>query len=241
MTSYPHLSKAPIAEAVLDIRVEVADEEIQQQIESFHEKIKGEYPEKKKKNTIQAHVDLEEKSVTSRNDVTGFQFFSQDGKNVFQVDLDGVTVNRLKPYEDWGTFLTRAKKLWEMYQQGFQITKIKRLALRYINHIPVKRGEDMDDYFTAPPRIPKDLPQVIAGYFSKTVFRNENKKIIGQVTQTSFESSPDCFSAILDIETIRTYEDNQGVNIWDDFEELREFKNRIFFASITDKTKGMLT
>jgi len=53
-------------------------------------------------------------------------------------------------------------------------------------------------------------------------------------------TKPQKLSLIFDIDVFRQVEYNKNMNeIWNDFDKLRNFKNDIFFNSITDKTKEL--
>ena len=65
--------------------------------------------------------------------------------------------------------------------------------------------------------------------------------ITANIVQT-MKSSPklDHIGVILDIDVFKLKEAGfEESSIWPEFEKLRDFKNRIFFESITEKTAGL--
>ncbi len=72
-TEFPHLTRAPIREAVLDIKVEARPGFTADDIAAFVEKVRSEFPDPRPIRTIQAELDLggEEAGVRSIQDPSG--------------------------------------------------------------------------------------------------------------------------------------------------------------------------
>ena len=102
MTSRRHYPKAPITEALIDIRARLPESVRLSDLEALHEMIREDYPEKLDRNLAEGRFEVgTHVSASARQRRLGFLFKSADEKQVFQARLDGFTMSRLAPYERW--------------------------------------------------------------------------------------------------------------------------------------------
>src|SRR5690625_3345643 len=94
--------KAPITEALLNIKVQLPPEITLINLEQFHEKIKMNYPDKKKIQTWEGGVEFNSEGVPKVDEPTGtvdgYIFKSVDGNKMVQARFDGFTFHMLPPY-----------------------------------------------------------------------------------------------------------------------------------------------
>jgi uncharacterized protein (TIGR04255 family) len=237
--------KAPITEAVIDIRVEPLESVSLASLEKLHDLIKPEYPDKKSRRRFEARIEFKEEQQplgTSKFQQDGYYFTSADGKRTVQYRLDGFTFNRLRPYLHWEDLRNEAKRTWDIYKAHTNPLLVKRLAVRYINSIEIpSKSFDYDDYFTAVPRIPEGLPQVLQHFFTRTVIPFPEQAATAILIHTPSEKQDPVNTAIIldiDVSVEKSLPAADG-KIWEIFEELREIKNEIFFKCITEKTKEL--
>ena len=245
MARQQHLRKAPITEALIDIRVKLpAGGNDPNKIRSLHEKIKDQFPQEKEIR----HFEMEFQSgpppeQKTRSSHTGYRYDSSDGHRVLQAKVDGFTFSRLRPYENWESLREEAKSMWELYCEVLQPEEVVRVATRYINEIVIPGPLiDFDHYLTMPPSIPKTLPQVLAGFFTRIVVPHKDKKVNVIITQ-AFEpgGNPDKISVILDIDVISGEPLHLKDDIWGMIDSLRDIKNQVFFESITERAAELFT
>lgn len=246
MNEYTVFPNAPITEALLDIRVQLPEEVDIRKLEAFHDSIKERFPEKKQRRSVEVKIPILPESASSTLPVSGgpdgYLFRSPNENKIVQARLDGFTFNKLKPYEDWRTFSSEAHIFWNMYSKQFNPKRITRIALRYINRIEVPLPiKDFKEYILTNPEVAPKLPQSLTHFFMQIVMPNPEigaNAIITQTMDKSTESQK--LPLILDIDVFKdaVYVDNKE-EIWNDFENLRVFKNEIFFNSITEKTKEL--
>src|SRR2546427_401238 len=102
-----HLTKAPITEALIDIRVKLpADKQDLKLIKTFAQEVQkqfpGQFPDEKELRDIQMMFEVgpppRQKTESSH---VGYRYDSKDGKRVIQTKLGGFTFSWLKPYENW--------------------------------------------------------------------------------------------------------------------------------------------
>jgi len=241
---YLILSKAPIAEALIDIRVKARETLKVEQFDSIYNSISKEYPVKKTRSKWEGRLEFKkgESSLSAATEtIDGSIFTSGDQKQIFQARLDGFTFNRLKPYETWERFRDEARRLWEKYREVTS-PEITRVALRYINKmefpLPVK---NFGDYLTAPPTVPADLPQGVSSFLTRVVIHEPDINAAGIITQALEQIiNPNVLTIILDIDVFK--QKSEGIkeeDAWQTLEKLRHFKNKIFFESITEKAKEL--
>ena len=240
---YPH---APIAEAVFDIRVDELDPAVLARIGSY---VDVGYPNREE--GVPSGVEIEHsplgmatKSVRKMN---GFRFTSKDGKQIVQMRSDGFTFSRLAPYEDWQVFYAESRRLWLDYVRLTGKIHLRRAALRYINQIQVPAGQvRIDDYLRTRPEISPDMPDVTSGYFMSLDIPLPDFGAKSQIVQTVLASEDGNGGfLVLDIDVFcplgrEEFTDRTEMQGLDEiFSKLREAKNLVFEASITEKSRRL--
>jgi uncharacterized protein (TIGR04255 family) len=235
------LSKAPITEALLDIQVRLPNSVTLERLLETQAAVVDEYPVKEERVTWEAGIKLNEDAITNidgSSKLEGYLFSSTDKLRIFQARLNGFTFNRLRPYTNWAEFVGEAKRLWAIYVDIAKPEIISRIGLRYINHLPVRAPlSDLKDVLLTVPEISPSLPQGLTEYFMRWVIPDEQSRSVAIITQalnpTKADLDSDNVRVILDVDVFRTGAFNPSApTIWETIEELRTFKNRMFFESL---------
>ena len=245
MVGRKHLKKAPITEAIVDIRVKARPDLDVAIFSEPREMLAAGFPTKVEQRVFTTKVQFGPKSgsQSTEHDLRGYMFRSEDEFNVVQFRVDGFTFNRLKPYTSWKSVWPQALELWRKYQKMALPVAITRMALRYINHIALPaRAFRLEDVLTCPPPVPKDLGATIARFTTRVTIQASSRRLEAHIAQ-AVEPKPDHDGAtlILDIDAFRQAEvlleeDDVEARIEETFAELHEFKNEIFFASLSETT-----
>lgn len=244
---FPKLSRAPITEALIDFRLRPLLPIALEQLSQLDAQLNADYPVKKDIRAIQAAIRVGAEAgqqVISSDQLIGYRYESKVTPFIFQARVDGFTVSRLAPYSTWDELLAETKRLWEIYSAIVGNTTIVRVATRYINKIHFPGSAiDFDDYLTAGPKIPEGLPQELIEFLTRTVVPFDDHKallVLIQASEPTLPSSPG-FPVLLDIDVFHegAYDSSDG-QFWQLLEDLRVLKNRAFFASLTEKTLGLL-
>ena len=245
MTTIEHLRNAPIVEALVDIRVKLPPDVDVIKLESIGGLISNQYPKKKKRIRFEGKFDVKVGELPRHNDtpvwVDGHIYSTEDERYMVQTRLDGFTFSRLSPYETWENLRDEAYKLWEHYVRITSPEIITRVALRYINRLefPFPMG-DFNEYLTSSPIIPEGLPQKISSFLVRVVVPEESIKSFAIITQSFKSVERDKVPVILDIDVFKQMRfEVDKKEAWDFLEKLHEFKNKVFFKSITEKTKEL--
>ena len=122
----PHYERAPIKEALIDIKVEPS----QMPFESLQElgTHLNDYPKRETRNfgavTIQLGTGI---APTMEQKPWSLVFKNGQDNQVAQFRLDGFTFSRLEPYQDWEHLRDEARRLWEIYRRATGSRKILRV------------------------------------------------------------------------------------------------------------------
>jgi uncharacterized protein (TIGR04255 family) len=246
MATPRHLRKAPIIEALIDIRVEPPTAATADTFRDLKEVLANRYPVVNDQRGASARIEIRRGKVITEVDQLGSQglsFHASDGKTVAQFRADGFTLNRLKPYQDWPTLWDEARSLWPLYVERAKPAGVTRLALRYINELqlPLEPGEDFGLYLAAPPNIPADLTQSLGDFLVRVQLHQPSNDLAATVTQKLAPKTPDAPVRVwLDIDVYRVAPFTVEVSVIEPvFGQLHDFKNSIFFSYITDRTVGL--
>ncbi|MBI5235877.1 MAG: TIGR04255 family protein [Deltaproteobacteria bacterium] len=240
-------SKAPIEEAVFDIKIDPALSIEGKDLESLYTKVSDRYPIKEILRTsevISEVKDGELANVQARSKgVVGFRFWDKERKQVCNFGLDGFNFSRLRPYSGWEDCFPEAMRLWGVYKADFNLHHIKRVAVRFINIIKITETRfELADYFNNPPAPPTGLPQDLTEFFSRLRVRYEDGYFAIITLAIQMPAEPNTASILLDIDvcTETPFEAVDEGRLEKIFERLRHIKNDVFDKSITQKTKELI-
>lgn len=236
-----HLRNAPIHEALVDLQVTLPSGFDPAKLQEAHAKIRDAYPkcDTRMRGSLQIELSAEgePKHKAIEKGVHGYIFKTADQKRHIQFRVDGFTYNWLSPYERWESLRDEAKKLWSTYVELAKPERINRVGLRYINRMSFPIPVDFDEYLTAAPAVPKQLPQEVSSFFKRVVIHGIKPGFVGIITQ-AYEGTtqPETAPVILDIDVFKqSLFEPDGKEAWETLEELRHFKNKVFFESVTEK------
>lgn len=235
MNEWPYLTKAPIVEGLIDLRVARSAGVTLARLKAAAEELAEEFPSRQERRQWTGQINLSPteatKISTHVDEPDGIILTSADEKWVVQFQLDGLTVSRLHPYPSWAALITRAALLWDVYRRAAEPAKIVRVGSRFINSIPLPPNEPFERTFSTTFTLSSSLPQAIAGFFLRIVIPFDSEQSTAIMTQTLPEGSNDC---IFDLDAFE--ERSGGFTIseaWEKLEVLRGLKNRMFFGSLT--------
>ncbi len=240
-----HYSKAPLTEAVLDIRVELPNEITLKELRGLQVgKEEERYPRREDNVIVVEKMSMgPQVGASTQQTQNGYRFVSHDNRQIFQARLDGFTFSRLSPYENWESFRDEARLLWEVYRPIAKPKNIKRIALRYINRLdlplPIK---DLKDYLRTIPEISPDMLHGLSGYFMQLQLPQPDLEAMLHLNQTLIPPpSPNLVSVVLDFDLFcKDNVQSEDKDMWKQFEILHERKNEVFEACITNKTRRLI-
>jgi uncharacterized protein (TIGR04255 family) len=243
MAQVTHLEKAPIVEAVIDLRARMAAEFDLKVFADILERLGPDY--KSPENLTQFQFKIEATAAAPPKGgmvnlgATGFRYDRSDGKRIAQFRKDGFSFSHLAPYTNWQDFFSEAERFYTLYYDIGQPEEVTRVAVRYINRLllPLTEVGDFTPYLTAPPPYPKGIAAILTGFLTQIQVRDPSTGVSGRITQTIQPlAPPGQVPIILDIDVFEE-KPRRADPEWalQRFETLRQLKNRYFFESITEK------
>lgn len=236
----------PITEALLDIRVTLPSGFDINTLEEFTNKIRSEFPVKQVNTQWETSFQLkkgENPVVTAKDSTNGFLYKTNNNSKIVQARVDGFTFNKLKPYSDWARFSKEAKMLWELYVRIAKPVNITRVALRYINLIEIPLPiKDFKEYFLTGPEITPSLPQGLSEFFIRLVIPDQETNNTAIITETIDQGklNEKTLPLIFDLDVFKIVDiAADDKKLWEIFKSLREYKNKVFFNTFTDKAKKL--
>jgi uncharacterized protein (TIGR04255 family) len=235
---------APITEAALDIRVRVPQEIDAETLNAIKDEaypitrprpVKVEFKAGPFGNDAQAPA----KGEVS-NTLLGSAYMSADHKQVFQIRTDGYTHNRLAPYVDWNSFSKEARRLWAKYVEVAKPEIIEILGLNYLNQIFIPLHKPFQEYLRTYIEVAPDLPQSVNTYnLGFQLSWPGDEDVFAFVGQALAPPAKEGFATmVLNIQAFKRVEKSANEvreeEIWEIFSTLRDVKNSVFEACITD-------
>jgi len=236
-------SKAPITEATIDIRVTLPEDFTLAHLEAFEVVLGQNYSEKQNLHIDEFLVQPDAHASEHRTQQIGYRFVNADKRRIVQARSDGFAFSLLAPYEHWEAFSQEARSLWRQFCDHVKPVTITRLGVRYINRLDIPSATiELKKYLATVPEIADGMPQVLQRYFMQLVLPMDEIRATAIINQALVPPPvPETTSIMLDIDLFRDQDVPQGEQgIWQAFDELRNAKNLIFDASLTESAKGLI-
>ena len=133
--------------------------------------------------------------------------------------------------------------MWNVFTEHIHPGPIRRIALRYINRLELPLPfNDFKDYLRTAPEVSADAPQKLTEYFMRLVIPDDcspSVAIVTEIMDPVTSSDQKNLHMTLDIDVFQLVPETGDQRIWEIVSTLREYKDRIFFATITSKLKGL--
>ncbi|RMH44063.1 MAG: TIGR04255 family protein [Gammaproteobacteria bacterium] len=249
---------APILEALINFNVRFSRAVEVDRINSFHNECGSTFPISQDRVEIRHTVSFDEKSGSTDAQLTrefvGKVFFAEDRARAIQIRRDGFAYSKLRPYNDWNSLVEDAKIWWEKYRDFYNPILVTKASVRYINKIGLPRSildangnivlSSLRNYILTTISIENRLSSIARDAFCRIVIPHPREtSILATVISTpdKNQNDQDKFYHILDIDVVADVEMDPINNdaIWNLMDALREFKNKIFFASLTEQAKEL--
>ena len=242
----PNYKKAPIKEALIDIKVELPPDVRFEDLQTLKTRL-TEYPQEETRSLGQATFQFGPVvQADAQQKPWALIYRNQTNNQILQVRLDGFTFSRLEPYQDWEHLRDEAKRLWVIYRDLVHPKKIARVAVRYVNQLDIV-GErvEPEEYLNTFPQIPATLPPELRDFGPFLLnLRMHQPDLKGTLVINEGNvppKSPDTVSIVLDLDLqVENPPVETEQELWAFFEKLRERKNLYFEACITEKTRGLI-
>lgn len=160
------------------------------------------------------------------------------GGYVIQVRSGHLTFSKLPPYLTFDEVMTDALRAWATFASCVSVEAVTRIGVRFINEIAIPSPvRDLDDFLTAAPPIPSELPQTLTGFLTRLAIPNgSDLAVVLQSNQPPVEPSEE-LRLLLDIDVCNQTElvDPTADQLQEVLVRLRNYKNSVFFSFLTEK------
>jgi len=238
----------PIQEALLDVQVTLPANVTLETLKKFHDGLESRFPEKQERISWQQGFQIsgagDTNAISSSRSVDGYLFVSKAEGKIGQARRDGFTFNKLRPYSNWETFSAEARELWERYVTLAHPAAVHRVSVRYLNRIGLPMPlQDLRDYCLLLPDLPPALPQSISDFFLRFALPVPDAPSASIISLTFEPPLPGAtvLNLIFDNEAAYVF-GSLNVDtelIWSKLAALRDLKNKVFDASLTEKAKEL--
>jgi uncharacterized protein (TIGR04255 family) len=101
--------------------------------------------------------------------------------------------------------------------------------------MPLLHGRDFSNYLTAAPSVPPELPQVVSGFQTFVTIVDPATTLTANIIQSLESADASQMLVLLDIDAYKLRDQSTDENsVRGTLDELRTFKNSIFFSSLTE-------
>ena len=206
-----------------------------------HAALKDNYPGKpRQQRVVEAallNVPQKPPSIAVREGVGRIQLVSEDGKRLVSLGPDVLSINVLRPYDNWENFRPRIAAALNAYRDIANPKAVSRVGVRYINKV-VLPGKEMElgNYFLCRLSSGPGLPNQMAGFMSRVEYvYDDGVKLL--LTQASVEAPEGISAFLLDLDTVRERIEVSLEDVMEIVDDLHEKEGLAFEATITDKAR----
>lgn len=240
---FPHLSRAPIVEAVIDFRAKPTAQSEQKQFEEYFKAQFQGFPAVQIHNQVNYQLKLGAAEMPDPAKATtswhGLVFHSADKLKIAQCQRDGFSFSRLAPYEQWEAFEGETIQLWNKYCVLTKPVEIERIGVRFINRIEIDgKGGDLSDYLVNAPRSWDSFPVPFAGFMHSDTFSVPDTNYLIHVIRALQPGDAISVKPAIILDTDIFTQTPQKVDdalVKIKLAEMRWLKNKIFFASLAPR------
>jgi len=241
----PHYQRAPIAEAIIDLRLvePVSLETVKAAADRLKDDFPIQFPIYQFSVEIPAQSDEEQLAPTNTQEFLGWRLTNKEQSRVILLQRQGFTFSHLPPYSEWSQFSGEARRHWTCFSEYLQSSDVQRVAVRIVNRIPVAAGHvDLKHYLNVYPLLPESLPSVANALFVQLQLSVPHidpsaRVIINVASGQQSESGP---HLLLDIDLFVERKTSDVDEIWALLDKFGREKNVIFETCITDEVRKLI-
>jgi uncharacterized protein (TIGR04255 family) len=172
--------------------------------------------------------------------VDALQFTDVDQRQVVQIRKGGFSFNRLAPYSSFDEYLPEIERRWKQYVALVSPVQVRRVALRFINRIPLPAAHGLiglSDFIRLGPRLVDEQSMELTGFLHQQSMRELETGHAANTTMVMQPMEDGKIPIIFDIEVMHVLAVDPGS--WNTLapvlESLRRLKNSIFWRTLEDR------
>jgi uncharacterized protein (TIGR04255 family) len=241
--------KAPIVEAVIDIKVVYPKGKTTYSRPECAAAFKSIFPRSQPIFEVSMGFSSgQDGAVTAsqkRGDA-GWRLSNDSENRILQIQQQGFTYSHLHPYTRWEVFKAEAQPLWDTFVKTCEPQRITRVAMRYINLLKFPGTEvELKDYLNLYPEAPSSIGPfdgMAMQLRSRLPEIDQGGRFVITLTPAQAQPEKDVSAFVLDLDVFceREFEINDP-KLWSVLQSLRDGKNRLFEAVLTDRMKERIS
>lgn len=236
--NFPHLHRAPIVEAVIDIRITPKGDFSEQRL---IDELKAALPEYPRHETRRAQScafsfgkEAEEQASVKDLGFVGCKITHQTEPYIAQFNKEAFVFSRLPQYNDWDAFSAEAMRLWDIFEKIAIPEEVLRIGVRYINKIELADGPvELSNYYTIAPETIPNMNWPIVHFMHKDTYCPSDKYIVNVIQTIQPKQKKANTGLILDIDVMmnkKMFTDKEEIKKC--LLEMKALKNETFFNSL---------
>lgn len=235
-------ARAPVVEAAIDIRCVNRPNFTMADIAILSESFSDDFQQEAEAYEVDEEVRADGTRRRTERPVGVMLRSVADPRSVLQLQVEGMALSRLGPYERWEPFRDDARRLWTLYSDAAKPQVISRLGVRYINRIIV--GDVVDDlrpFLNIYPVTPWGMRSPPTG-FSLQIRHPLDQSVTLVVNQgTITDAKTKQIAVLLDLDAIIQHELPASTEaVWNEVERLHVEVEKAFESAITDRVREMI-
>lgn len=246
ISPHPTYNRAPIIEAVIEIRFEEAVSP--DKSAAAVKLLKENYFFEEQEVQVQAAFDAAS-STLNQHVQESPRLVTLDRADIVVLRPLGLLVSRLAPYPGWETFYTRIRRDYAALQKATGNRRWSRVGLRFINRFDVPQdqwiGRPVSDFVGVYPTMPRlgEESMDTAGFTAQVEVALDKDGTKVRITSAQVEPPvPNTGAFILDIDVIRDVElPRREDHLWTMVERMREHKNHVFEKCLTPFSRELIS
>lgn len=235
-TEHPHLTRAPIVEAMIGIHTDAINRSLLKRIEELNLEMQQDFP------VVEEVTEFIETETGTTNRICGFRLVQRETKYAFSVTLTGFSFSRFAPYDTWEDLTGNAERIWNHYSSCFEPLSVKDFSIRFINELVIPTDVDIGKYLVATIHMPDGFVSNTASNMFLRLEMPLEKDNALLTLQQAFKGrmSDKEVAIILDYQLDYSALGMTRDRLWTAIKEKRNQKNQVFFSCITEEMTGKL-
>lgn len=243
MNNWKPFNNPPIQEAIFTLNF--SEEIILGQLEKIESvEFLNKHFSKNKRKIYKATAKFKETDgdfqiINSPKTSNGFRFDSNEA--TLMIKSNQLSYHILRSYTTWENVINELEEIVKAIKDTLDFS-CESIGVRFINKIDfLSTSVKLTDFFRFHLILPPELSQSFDNFFLTVSLSKEEMQATIIQTVDNQGIIGNGFGIILDIDVVKPIHKKMSLlDIKDDFQPLREYKNEIFFNIITENTKQLL-
>jgi len=240
-----NLKNPPIREAIFSITFK--DAIPQAKLDQFlgSDFIKNSFPTKTPGFAVNITASKNQPNIVTTGKVDGFILKPKDGKaRLIHVRPTFISYHNLEKYDGWDIVINELKILWSEFCTSVGVIQLSEIKVRNINQIllPLPLSTGFKEYIRLLPVVPEGINPSLGNFFIQINTVDKAKQLNATISEKilGVDQNNKKLNLLLDITVFKKdiFECDKS-KMWESFNDLREYKDDLFFKCITPKTESL--